>query len=62
MSENEPTYQEKLLILLAEELYAIRFLLTYPDRDGLELGGIPADVVVEQQARDLEKFRGDLGL
>ena len=36
--------------------------LTHSDRDGLKLGGIPADIVVEHQARDIEKLRKELDL
>jgi hypothetical protein len=59
MSEQEPTYQEKLLILLAEELYAIRFLLTYPERSKRSPMQEEGLSIME---RDLEQFRKDLDL
>jgi len=62
MSEKETTYAERLLMLVAEELYAIRFLLTYPDREGLTLNNIPAEDIVLKMEKDIEKFRDDLGL
>jgi hypothetical protein len=50
MSEQEPTYSERLLLLLAEELYAIRFLLTHPERGPMEEEGLGT------MERNLEKF------
>jgi hypothetical protein len=49
-------WAERLLMLVAEEFYAIRFLLTHPERGPMEEEGLR---IME---RDLEKFRDDLGL